>query len=110
MMVNPGRLNKKIIIFKTKGRDDYGDPLDDREIIHECWASVKNKSGTEQFKSVTPFSKVITSFLIRYTKKTIDASMKIEFKGEEYNIIYVDNYNFENKWIEITAEKVVRYG
>lgn len=106
--MNPGRLNQKIIIYSLEtDQDAYGDIIDTKETVHECWASVKNKSGTEQFKSVTPFAKVITSFLIRYTKKAIDTSMKIEFKGEEYNITYVDNYNFNNKWIEITAEKVM---
>jgi SPP1 family predicted phage head-tail adaptor len=106
--MNPGKLNKKIIIYKCKQeQDDYGELTDEKEIVHECKASVKNKSGTEQFKSVTPFAKVVTSFLIRYTKKNIDNTMKIEFKGEEYNIIYVDNYNFSNEYIEITAEKVM---
>jgi len=107
-MINPGKLNKRIKIFKSSGGyDDYGEPLDTKEVVHECWASVRNKSGTEQFKAVTPFSKVVTSFLIRYTKKLIDTTMKIEFQGEEYNIIYVDNFNFSNEWIEITAEKVM---
>lgn len=107
-MINLGRLNQRIKIYKTvKDYDDYGEPLDTKVIVHNCWASVKNKSGTEQFKSVTPFSKVVTSFLIRYTKKAIDTTMKIEFQGEEYNIIYIDNYNFSNEWVEITAEKVM---
>ncbi len=106
-MINPGKLNKKIKIYKTGTEyDDYGEPLDVPVIVYECWASVKNKSGTEQFKAATPFSKVVTSFLIRYTKKVIDTTMKIDFKGDVYNIVYIDNYNFTNEWIEITAEKV----
>lgn len=106
-MINPGRLNKKIKIYKqTNGCDEYGEPIDDKELIHECWASVKNKSGKEQFETVTPYAKTITSFLIRYTKKNIDTTMTIEFQDSTYNIVYVDNYNFSNEWIEITAERV----
>lgn len=107
MLINPGKFNKKIKIFRYKNRDDYGDPIDDDiEVIHECWASVKNKSGKEQFASIAPFTKVVTSFLIRYTKKKIDTTMKIEFQGEIYDIVYIDNYNYSNEYIEITAEKV----
>lgn len=107
-MINPGKLNKRISIYRqvTK-RDEYGEPIAEKKLIHSCWASVKNKSGKEQFASVAPFSKTVTSFLIRYTKKKIDTTMTVEFQGEEYNIVYVDNYNFSNEYIEITAEKVV---
>lgn len=107
--MNPGRLSKRIkILKKASGQDDYGEPLEGYDLVHECWASVRNKSGTEQFQASTPFSKVVTSFLIRYTKKSIDNTMTIEFPDEVfYNIIYIDNYNFSNEWIEITAEKVV---
>lgn len=106
-MMNPGKLNKKINILKSvSGFDDYGEPLDTTEQVHRCWASVKNKSGKEQFESVTPYSTTVTSFLIRHSKKIIDTSMTIEFEGNKYNIIYIDNYNFSNKWVEITAELV----
>jgi len=106
--MNPGRLNKRIAIFKNaSGYDEYGEPLDGKDVVHECWSSIRNKSGKEQFQADTPFAKVVTSFLIRYTSKTIDTTMKVEFKGDIYDIVYVDNYNFKNQWIEITAEKVV---
>lgn len=106
--MSPGKLNKRIKIYKqVKKHDEYGEPIEEKEVIHECWAYARNKSGREQFKSVAPFSKTITSFLIRYTKKKIDTTMTVEFQGEEYNIVYVDNYNYSNEYIEITAEKVV---
>lgn len=106
--MDTGRLNQRIkILAKVSGYDDYGEPLDGYDIVHECWASVRNKSGKEQFEASTPFSKTVTSFLIRHTKKAIDTTMTIEFpKDTFYNIIYVDNYNFSNQLVEITAELV----
>lgn len=106
-MINPGKLNKRITILKkTTGYDDYGEPIASKVEVMKCWSSVRNKSGKEQFEASTPFNSVITSFLIRYTKKVIDTTMFIEFEGNLYNIIYIDNYNFSNEHIEITAELV----
>lgn len=107
--MNPGNLNKRIEIYKINGteQNDYGEILKGKTTIHTCWASVKNKNGKEQFQGNTPFAKTVTSFLIRYTKKTIDTTMEIEFNGDIYNIVYIDNYNFRNQWLEITAEKVI---
>ena len=105
--MDTGKLNQRIkILAKASGYDDYGEPLDGFDTTHECWASVRNKSGKEQFETNTPFSKTVTSFLIRYTRTYIDTTMIIEFQGDSYNIIYFDNYNFSNQWIEITAELV----
>ena len=106
-MMNPGKLNKKIEIYKNKKiRNEYGELTDEKELVISCYASVRNKSGTEQFQANTPFEKVVTSFLIRYPKtKEIDTTMQIVLKGNNYNITYVDNYNFSNKWLEITATK-----
>ena len=105
--MNPGNLNQRIKIYKPDSSyDDYGEPVATKTLVHSCCASVKNKSGREQFAAATPYAKTVTSFLIRYTKTVIDRTMTVNFKGEEYNIVLVDNYNFSNKYIEITAEKV----
>jgi len=105
--MDPGRLNKRIKIVKAdeEVQNDYGESTQ-YDLVHECWSSVKNKSGTEQFKAHTPFSIEVTSFLIRYTKKPLDSSMIVIFNDFKYKILQVDNYNFSNSWIEITAEKV----
>ena len=106
-MINPGKLNKKISIVKNEqGFDDYGEPEDTTVNVLTCWSSVKNKSGKEQFETITPYAKTVTSFLIRYTKLIIDTTMKVDFNNNIYNIVYVDNYNFSNEYIEITAELV----
>lgn len=106
--MNPGKLNQKIKIYEPDSSyDDYGESVATKMLVHSCWASVKNKSGREQFAAATPYAKTVTSFLIRYTRTAIDTTMTVDFKGEEYNVVLVDNYNFSNKYIEITAEKVL---
>ena len=103
-----GRLDKRISIVKnSQSQDDYGSPVETKETVLTCWSSVRNKSGKEQFQASTPFTKVVASFFIRYRKNIlINETMQVEFQGNIYNIILVDNYNFSNDWLEITAEKV----
>lgn len=36
-MINPGKLNQRIEIFKIVGsRDEYGEPITTKKTIHEC--------------------------------------------------------------------------
>ena len=63
-------------------------------------------SGTEVFRSNSDFSKVTTRFVIRYlTDITTDDYIK--FEGRKYNIVYINNYNFSNDFIEIVGELIV---
>ena len=62
--------------------------------------------GTEVFRSNSDFSKVTTRFVIRYlTDITTDDYIK--FEGRKYNIVYINNYNFSNDFIEIVGELIV---
>ncbi|MBS4539822.1 phage head closure protein [Clostridium sp. D2Q-11] len=108
MKVNIGELNKRIAIVELiEGQDDEGFPLDEPipVEIYKVWAKVTNKSGSEIFKSNSDYSKKITRFLIRYRKR-INESQKVRYNNILYDIQYLNNYNEENKWLEIIAEVV----
>ncbi|WIV10541.1 phage head closure protein [Proteiniborus sp. MB09-C3] len=108
MKVKVGELDKRISIVEIiKGDDDEGFPINEEKEILSCWASVSNKSGTEIFKANADYSKVVTRFLIRYRKDIIiDTTKKIRFQDRLYNIVYANNYNFDNTYLEIIAEVI----
>ena len=109
MYVNAGNLNKKIQIIKfeeTKDKDGF--PIKIENIVLKSWAQVTNISGTELIKSNSDFAQIKTRFLIRTPKKAIEKDMFIKFKGNFYNIIYINNYSFKNEYTEIIAELVMK--
>lgn len=107
MKMKIAELNKRIqIIRNTLTENDNGVDEETEVILNEVWAKVQNMSGTEVFKSNSDFSKVTTRFVIRYlTDITTDDYIK--FEDRKYNIVYINNYNFSNDFIEIVGELIV---
>lgn len=127
MYVNAGNLNKKIQIIKfeeTKDKDGF--PIKIENIVLKSWAQVTNISGTELIKSNSDFAQIKTRFLIRSPKEAtkssarmgtpceqsergaIEKDMFIKFKGNFYNIIYINNYSFKDGYTEIITELVMK--
>ena len=107
MKMKIAELNKRIqIIRNTLTENDNGVDEETEVILKEVWAKVQNMSGTEIFKANSDFSKITTRFIIRYlTDITTDDYIK--FEGRKYNIVYINNYNFSNDFIEIVGELIV---
>ena len=107
MKMKIAELNKRIqIIRNTLTENDNGVDEETEVILKEVWAKVKNMSGTEVVRANSDFSKITTRFIIRYlTDITTDDYIK--FEGRKYNIVYINNYNFSNDFIEIVGELIV---
>lgn len=73
------------------------------------WASVTNLHGREYFAAAAVKAENTVKFTIRYTEG-IDESMRILFKGKQYNISSIDNIKYDNKFIEIKAMEVDNSG
>lgn len=108
MEVNPGELNKRIVIFQVvpDGEDDEGYPLGTEEkVIRKCWAKFSRTGGTEAVKSGSEMESLKCRFLVRYSKKEIDESMQIRYAGKIFNIKYVNDYGDSHEYIEIWCER-----
>jgi SPP1 family predicted phage head-tail adaptor len=55
---------------------------------------------------MTDFSSTQTRFLIRTPKLAIDKDYKIKFRDDLYDIVYVNDYEFNRVYTEILGTKV----
>lgn len=107
MQINPGSFDKNIEIIKFEQvKDSDGFPENKEVIVLKTWAHVTNISGTEILRSNSDFSEVKTRFLMRTPKTEINKDMFIKFDGNVYNIVYINDYSYNKKYMEIIAEFV----
>ncbi len=109
MQINPGHFNKKIEIINYQiQKDSDGFEVKTEVPILTTWAQITNTSGTELVKHNSDFSEVKTRFLIRTAKAEITKDMMIKFRGNAYNITYINDYSYDKKYTEIIAELVIK--
>ena len=109
MQINAGVFNKKIQVIRYElTKDSDGFETKTQITVLNTWAQVTNISGTELLRSNSDFSEVKTRFLIRTPKIEITKDMMIKFKGNAYNITYINDYGYDKKYTEIIAELVVK--
>lgn len=107
MVINPGNFDKRIKIIKyeiNKDADGFEEKIEN--VVSITWAQVTNISGTEILRSNSDFSEVKTRFLMRTPKIKLDKDMFIKFAGNDYNIVYINDYGYDKKYTEIIAELV----
>ena len=68
-------------------------------------SAVSNLSGREYYQAAAIKGEKTVKFLIRYVED-IDESMIILFRNKQYNISFIDNMKYINKYIEIKAVEV----
>ena len=81
--------------FETK---DYKD-------LKTVWAKVTNLHGKEYFEAAAIQKEKTVKFIIRAIEG-LDETMRILFQGKTYNITFIDNIKYENRYIEIKAMEV----
>lgn len=107
-MLNAGKYNKRIKIYKTEViENENGFQTEQKTLVLSPYASVKTTRGMTLIKNGTDFEKAYTNFTIRYPKTEINRDMVIEFHGKEYSIEYLNNVNEDNVELEIQAKEVI---
>lgn len=107
-MINAGKFNKKIIIYRESGGlDNEGFPIDDISTVLTAWANVKTTKGFTLISNNSDFEKAYTNFTIRYPKSVeITRDMLILFNDKSYSIEYLNNVNEDNTELEIQAKEI----
>lgn len=104
--VNIGELKHRIIFQRlTTSINDNGFEVKTWEPFKTVWAKVENLHGREYFTAAHVKAERTVKFTIRYLED-IDETMKILFKDKIYNITFIDNIKYQNRFIEIKAMQV----
>lgn len=108
-MGDPSKYTQPIEIFTVKyEKNKYCEQKPVSKLFTECWANIKTIKAHTLFMQDSNYEKAYTRFIIRYSKKVMDAYydgpyMLIEFRGQNYKVQYLHNIDEMNIEIEIQA-------
>lgn len=105
-----GELRHRITFQKlTATTNENGFEIEDWQDYKTVWAAITNLHGREYFEAAAVKAENTVKFTIRYVPN-IEPTMRIIFKGKQYNITSIDNIKYANKFIEIKALEVESSG
>jgi len=113
--IKVGELNKRIAIQKL-GEIQYNDngfPISNDDGFGDyktVWASINNLFGQEFYSAKAINEENTVNFIIRYSKDLTDIDSKnyrIKWKNRVFNITFIDNVQYANKWIKIKAIETI---
>ena len=109
-----GEWKDRIIIQKSvAGNDRAENHVLAWQDYYTCHAYVNNLSGKEYWEAAQLNAEKEVFFLIRYCSevKEIDTEhFRILFRGQVYNITFIDNVKYQNKTIKLRAALEKRGG
>ena len=93
-------IEKKVPVVNENGFSE-----DTYESVGTVWAEVIPVQSREYEKADTTQNEVRVRFRIRYLP-VLEPSMEVIFSGERYEIIFIENLDFKNRFLEIIGRKV----
>ena len=107
-----GQWRQRIVIQQNHMvRDKAGNQRNEWADYYSCWAYANNLSGKEYWEAAQVNQEASLFFIVRYCKelKDLDSTKyRILFRGEIYNITFVDFMQYQNRTVKLRAEKVKR--
>lgn len=110
MILNPGRLNRRITFYnKQQVTTPRGFNTVEDTPVYTCWTAVYPVRSSDQAANNTVQNVDQIKFVIRYTKKiTFDTNMTIKFNKRIYRIIGITDPYADMESLEILAESISR--
>lgn len=105
--INPGELRHKIIFQRYElQKDSDGKPTYIWTNLYETRGKVLNVRGSEYIQAFGTGLSIEKTIYVRYNHThNITNEDRVLYNNEIYNIIYVNNVEEGNKWIEIKVDK-----
>ena len=108
--INIGKLNKRIAFEKhTAEQNENGFDVMNWKLYKTVWASVNNLFGKEFYAAKAVNAENTVEFITRYSKnlENIDTKeYRIIWNCRIFDITFIDNIQYENKWLKIKAVEV----
>lgn len=105
-----GALKHRITLQKlTSTVSENGFETESYEEVKTVWAKILNLTGREYFQAAAIQKEKTVKFVFR-SGVEVDETMRILFQGKLYNITFIDNIRYENKYIEVKAMGVEEDG
>lgn len=105
-------MQERIIIQKSQSENDKnGNHTLLWEDYFSCYSYVNNLSGNEYWAAAQVNAQTDLNFIIRYCREVaaLDSEhYRIVFRGQLYNISFVDNVQYKNKTVKLRASLVKR--
>lgn len=105
-------MRETIIVQKSAPAvDENGNHSLEWEDYYKCHAYVNNLSGKEYYKAAQVNAQEDVNFILRYCSRVKDMDSehyRIIFRGQIYNISFVDNVQYKNKSFRLRAARVKR--
>lgn len=105
------KLKKKIsILGNVEVENRLGETTIEFEPIKTIWAEIVPQTGSLQKQVAdTILTNVTHKIKVRFTAgKDITKEMEIQYNGHKFEIKYILNPYFENKWLEIFVQEVLK--
>lgn len=104
--MNIGDLKHRITIQQfTTTVNENAFEVEDWINYKTIWASISNLHGREYFQAAAVQAEKTVKFTIRYNS-SINTDMRIVFNSKKYDIKFIDNIKYENKFMEIQGLEV----
>lgn len=105
-----GELRHRITLQKPETEvSDSGVEETSWKDVATVWAKVEHLRGREYYAAAAVQAENTVIFTIRYLTG-IDTRHRIRFRDQSYNIITVDNLQYQNRYQVIRAQEVSRGG
>ncbi|SKC62472.1 phage head closure protein [Maledivibacter halophilus] len=105
--MDPGKLSYRITIQEKQFVEDKKTGIESKKwaAISRPWAKVQDIGGNEFFSSAKENNKIKTKFQIRY-RKGLREDMRVIFNGKEYDITFIDYFDYNKKFMNLICECV----